>query len=67
MFSVDILKFSFKRSTRCIRSKLVSQMSTATEAGEIKDEADVKSEKMRMPSEDGECDDMDTSVGADDV
>ena len=42
-------------------------MSTATEAGEIKDEADVKSEKMRMPSEDGECDDMDTSVGADDV
>merc|ERR1712178_612886 len=32
-------------------------MSTATEAGEIKEE--------RMPSEDGECDDMDTSAGAD--
>ena len=39
------------------KSKLVSQMSTATEAGEIKEE--------RMPSEDGECDDMDTSAGAD--
>jgi len=60
-------KVQLEATSGATRSKLVSQMSTATEAGEIKDEADVKSEKMRMPSEDGECDDMDTSVGADDV